>query len=582
MSFNYEPSVAVLQALVKKPLYEKGMLAKALRIWVILRSLYGEEPSSLEDDRLDEIHLQNTLGLKSLPKLFSYADWYKAFFGESEFHPNNDNSVQLEIHDENCPCAKTIEDWLFNNPDFKTNTSEWRTKWCNDFKSLNKTVKEIDDEEVDNLLNPERDVVFKGIGKKIDSKKESIKQEYPNINDKSINLLFEKIKKKVKDKNTVIEEVKQEIYEKFSEIPQNLIDDIFKEYIKIKSEKDTHRPMWGTRKTFSNMLVDELVNELKFLEKSGEQYRKLDSLPEFLKKDDVPSPPTPLPPGVIPNLPNWRSWKEFFQKINGEQRFFIDLENIVPETITERVDSLINSLKSIWNSDPVPPIKLTYQSSSRGNFPEPYIVYPVCFYYIKRAPYLFAYGTTPPPKKKNNYKERSKINWYDYRIDKILNLEQLNWENQDIPQELLKKYKDKKLPTPKDVKTGIEFGLGYDFYKPTKEMIIRFDQYFYNNYIKDTQRNTLFKPLSLSQVKCHINSEHDEIYKINKKSLLERLETEKYRNSIYLKLDYYVDDNNVIMRLRSWSPKVEVILPWDLRKTMRDDIKETWKLYEKG
>lgn len=34
------------------------------------------------------------------------------------------------------------------------------------------------------------------------------------------------------------------------------------------------------------------------------------------------------------------------------------------------------------------------------------------------------------------------------------------------------------------------------------------------------------------------------------------------------------------MRLRSWSPNVEVILPGKLRQRMKEDIEKTWKLYE--
>lgn len=34
------------------------------------------------------------------------------------------------------------------------------------------------------------------------------------------------------------------------------------------------------------------------------------------------------------------------------------------------------------------------------------------------------------------------------------------------------------------------------------------------------------------------------------------------------------------MRLRAWCPNVEVLLPWDLRRRIREDMAKTWKLYE--
>lgn len=192
MFFNYEPSVKVLQALVKKPLYEKDLLAKALRIWVILRTLYGGESNSLS---------------LSLSDKFSYLDWHKAFFRQSEFHPNNDSRIQLEIHDPECPCAYTITDWLFNNPDFEID----RTQWCNDFKFLT-TGKEMDDEELNTLLHPEKKVTFKGVKQQ----KALLQQVYPQIKQETIDILFKKIDRLVTKNQDITENHKSEIYQYFS------------------------------------------------------------------------------------------------------------------------------------------------------------------------------------------------------------------------------------------------------------------------------------------------------------------------------------------------------------------------------
>lgn len=548
MSFNYEPSVEVLQALVKKPLYEKDMLAKALRIWVISRTLYGEGANSLN---------------LSLDSSFSYSDWHKAFFKQSEFHPNNDNRIQLEIHDPKCPCAYTIIDWLFKNPDFDIDESQW----CNDFKSLKKKGKKMDGEELNKLLHPEKTVAFK----EVTQKKALLKKEYPKVPEESINLLFKIINQEISKNQEFSEDIKQEIYQRFSVISQQSLDDIFQEYIKTRSERDTHRPMWGTRRNFTNMF-DNLVNELGFLAKRGQQYYKLESLPELLDKNIAVTPK--LSTEIIGDyIPNLISWEDLFQPLNGQQRFFVDLENIIPNKLSSYVDSLNEKLKSIWNLDLIPPIKLIYNSAK--NFGEfECVVYPVSLYYIKRAPYLFAYGTTPT--------DEPEVNWYDYRVDRILKLEKLDWKSQEIPSKLKQKYQDKKLPTPKEVQEGIQSAFGYDFYKPQKSLILRFNKYFHGNYIAETERDNLFKTISLQSVENRIKEaqEKDVNSNINKKLLLSRLKTSEYQNSVYCQVNYYLDDNNVIMRLRSWSPNVEVILPWKLRQRMKEDIEKTWKLYE--
>ncbi len=49
---------------------------------------------------------------------------------------------------------------------------------------------------------------------------------------------------------------------------------------------------------------------------------------------------------------------------------------------------------------------------------------------------------------------------------------------------------------------------------------------------------------------------------------------------IYYKAKYRIDDNNVIMRLRAWGLKMEVLLPWNLRQRMIDDVQDTYNLYQ--
>jgi CRISPR-associated protein (TIGR03985 family) len=261
-------------------------------------------------------------------------------------------------------------------------------------------------------------------------------------------------------------------------------------------------------------------------------------------------------------------FNSFVQPINGVQRFLIDLEYIVPLKESDRIELLQEKLKKIWSEDPVNPIKLTYRSAKRYQEEVECVVYPVCFYYLLRAPYLFAYGQTPA--------DKTKIDWYDYRVDRIASLEELTWENSNIPIDLLERFKRKKLPTTNDIKYEMIEALGYDFYKPKQMMFVRFDRYFHANYIEGTERDLLFKKVNLRTIQSEINKA--DISLENQRILLANLESRS--SDIYCRVPYRVDDNNVVMRLRAWGAKVEVILPWDLRERMTQDMRDVWKLYQ--
>jgi CRISPR-associated protein (TIGR03985 family) len=47
----------------------------------------------------------------------------------------------------------------------------------------------------------------------------------------------------------------------------------------------------------------------------------------------------------------------------------------------------------------------------------------------------------------------------------------------------------------------------------------------------------------------------------------------------YYSLQYRHGDNNVTMRLRAWRPKVEILLPYDLRQKVTADIVQEIGLY---
>lgn len=257
----------------------------------------------------------------------------------------------------------------------------------------------------------------------------------------------------------------------------------------------------------------------------------------------------------------------YAQSINGEQRFFLDVEYIVSSQLSDRMEELQDELKQIWEQAPVLPIKLTYCSASLYQEIVECIVYPVCICYFQRAPYLFAYGQTP--------QDLDSLDWYSYRLDRIQNLEKLSWSLVDlaIPQLQL----ECSGKTPDYVRQQMTEAVGFDFYRPKALMLIRFDRYFYANYIEGTERTATYKSISYREAKNLVLEEKDGT-KESKEILLSLLKS-RSQQDIYCKSHYREKDNNVIMRLRAWGPKVEVLFPTDLRKRMTDDMRDTWKLY---
>lgn len=478
--FNFSPDVEFLQILARGSL--KQNLQKAVRLWVILRSLYG--------DAADPVKVE--LGNK-----FTYNDWCERFFTEFEHHKND---TIPHNHDSKCSCAKTMTDWLFEQS-INSYVQEWKKSFLQLYP--------VTPQQLNNLLD------F-GI---ISPRKGSEKQE-------KIRLLAKTRKN-------------------FQYDFQALVSMGWLQSEKVKSAP-TH-------------------NKLKT------QYIKVDSFPDILISVSKEVVDNQGIENIIQNdLADF--FNEFSQKNNHEQRFFLELEYIVHQQFSEKINNWIQKLKNIWQSQPNPPIKITYVSAS--NFQnhqdegEDYIVYPVCIYYSQRAPYLFAYGQIP------NNSSSMKINWYGYRLDRIKNIEELEWNLVNLSN-LSQKICE--LKTPQTLEEIRSEAWGFNLVQPKEILLIRFDRYYHNLYIQGTEREKLFKQISKKQAQSLINN--SEIKLEQKQQLLGSLKS-RSSSDIYCRVSYR-QDYNTIMRLRSWGPKVEVFLPWDLRLTMAKDIQQAWKFYQK-
>lgn len=104
-TFDFRPEVELLQVLARGSL--KQNLPKAVRLWVILRSLYGDETDPVK---------------VSLDETFTYSNWRDQFFTQPEFHRED---KLPESHDPNCACAKHLSDWLFQT-EVGVHPDQWR------------------------------------------------------------------------------------------------------------------------------------------------------------------------------------------------------------------------------------------------------------------------------------------------------------------------------------------------------------------------------------------------------------------------------------------------------------------------
>jgi CRISPR-associated protein (TIGR03985 family) len=256
-------------------------------------------------------------------------------------------------------------------------------------------------------------------------------------------------------------------------------------------------------------------------------------------------------------------------KINGEQRLFIHHEYVVNEDLREVSADSADQLKEIWKIHPTPPIQITYHSAYLKQT-QKYSVYPVCLYYYQRTYYLCAFGQRP-----QRTENQAQLGWYNYRLERITRLKTLSWNTANLPFSQLEIINNSEKYSSNYIQQELESAYGFDFYEKADLMLLRFDTDFAQRYIDNSFRHPTFDKLdSYQDAKALIK----QLELSNSRKLLTHIN--QYPNAAYYTLRYRHQDNNVIMRLRAWGPKVEVIFPEELRQRIRQDIEQTWQLYQ--
>lgn len=463
--FDYPPTVSLLEYLVPAVLGQKENLRKAVRLWVILRSLYG--------DLSVEFPVEGN-------EWFSNAQWRDTFLQSKQRNG-------------------TIRQWLFEDS-IVMDESQWRKAFVRRYG--------MDSDQLDLLLNP-------------------------------------------------------------------------------GAKQGALSPFEVNDRTLRNDFIT--LENLGWLKATGtgtqRRYCKVSHFP------DLPCIAPPIETTTTHFIPNDLAIvvDHFPQPINGIQRFILDVEYIIHPSISQQVDHFLQTLKRIWQQSPVPSIRMIYRSIRHYDTEFDLIVYPVCVYYFQRAPYLFAFGQFP---QQSSEKHSNSPNWYDYRLDRILSLEVLSWDNPLLPPTWFSKSRSRstakehpnEIPrlfaekTPALVEQEVAAALGIEIHRPIEPLLLRFDRYFYGNYIANTERARLFTEMRFDQAEKRFQSDSE--IAANGLSLTRLFrDRPQHQSDVFCLTNHRLGDNNVVMRLRAWGPRVEVLLPLSLRQRMSDDMQETWKLY---
>ena len=261
---------------------------------------------------------------------------------------------------------------------------------------------------------------------------------------------------------------------------------------------------------------------------------------------------------------------KFNQPINGTQRLFFYYDyKILDNTTHKKVSYCRDKLKAIWTQTPAPILNITYKSSRLGGQESFYLIYPVCIYYHQRSFYLIAFGQFPQ-------QSTDQSNWYNYRLDRIQSIQELDKNDENLPQDIKDKSKEDQETLIYDIQDSMEEAYGFDFYLDQDTMLLRFPSEFHKNYISNTVRHRTFKKIDANKALAMV--EKNPLSEKQKDQL--KAQIGNHPDDGYYTLQYRKNENSVIMRLRAWCPNVEVLLPWDLRQRMKNDMQKTWELYK--
>lgn len=257
------------------------------------------------------------------------------------------------------------------------------------------------------------------------------------------------------------------------------------------------------------------------------------------------------------------------QEIEGQQRFFVHTDYVVPQAGHDRVEDWQDALRSHWHASPVLPVRLNYWSASRLAWCE-VAVYPVCLYYYRRGPYLCGWGEVAG--------QPGVVDWRNYRLDRVRGLAAVGWQDEAVPGAMRRRYERGELPGPEEIELRMARAWGFDYYQPVARLLVRFDAEWDERYIRNSLRHGTFEAVGYEGARALVQKT---LTGVPLRRMLAVMAARSAEDAYYQAL-IRQDDPNVRQRLRAWRPHIEVLLPWELRGRFAEEVERESRFYEGG
>ncbi|MBD2436234.1 TIGR03985 family CRISPR-associated protein [Nostoc sp. FACHB-110] len=299
----------------------------------------------------------------------------------------------------------------------------------------------------------------------------------------------------------------------------------------------------------------------------------LDLIPESLRQSDDSKTTNGFTSEYITNYELADFITRFTQ--GSQKRLLFAAEFITSANIKKsKYNAIINAIETNWQEiNSVKPLRITYKKFQTSQAITT-IIYPVIFYYIKRGTYLYAI---------NDVAEFNYI-WEGYRLDRILDVEILDWENPQIPENLRQLKDDDELPTPEEVEDSLDADvLGYAFWQDKKMMFVRFNLSHYSKYIQDTSRQDIFQEINLENLAEHRSMLEDFFNTREMSVIIKTLKAQHPKEQyVFCIAKFYAEDIDVFLRILTWGKNVKVILPLDLKNKIYTEIESALAVYQEN
>ncbi len=146
----------------------------------------------------------------------------------------------------------------------------------------------------------------------------------------------------------------------------------------------------------------------------------------------------------------------------------------------------------------------------------------------------------------------------------------LVWGDPQVPESLRELWRTGQLPTSEDVDAALKEAWGFNFYLPRRLLIMRFPPEFARRYVDQTERHTTFEAIDYSALSGVVQQELDNA---DEQAVVLDILARCNPQDAYYRAWIRLGDINIVMRLRDWRPKGEVIAPLELRQRMQAEAR---------